>query len=406
MQDDGEDRAATSAEGKSDSDLASSLPDGLRDDSINTDHGKDEGDDAEQPTQRRLDARPCHRARHELLQRLDFRDALIGIDLSYLFLDQGHEGEGIPRRAHHQRRQGEGLLIVRQEEAGLWLRLELAVPNVSHDADDLHLTRVPPGHPEAPSERLLVRKQPARGGRVEHGHVLRADMIPLVEVAAFQERDAHGLEVARRDDRNVTCGPLGARRLGLVGPVIPRARVGARHRQNADRPRGQDLRHRANPLQNLIHELRVIGALAHGQQQHARREDAFHTEAGLDGVESKEAANHESGAPEQGQGPSHFGNDHGSAYPPLRRRHRAAGLVKFSSHVRSVGLQGRGQTRQDTGPERHSGDEYQHRCIDADFLKPRQGDRRRQGQDQCSDSPVGERQPAKATDAGEQQALH
>ena len=120
------------------------------------------------------------------------------------------------------------------------------------------------------------------------------------------------------------------------------------HRQDANRACRHYLGQRTNALQYIIHDLRVKDALARGQQKHSESENSFGLKTRFDMIQSEEAADHESGAGDQDQSQRNLSYDQ-NATQPMAGGDRSARLVKITREVQTSGLQGRHQTKQDTG---------------------------------------------------------
>src|SRR5688572_27609827 len=129
--------------------------------------------------------------------------------------------------------------------------------DVCHYSDNFNLTRVVPGNGEALPERIVGAEQRSCGSAIQDADVRSGEAILISEIPAHQHRNAHGPEVIRHHDRDITRGTAGARWLWQVRAVVPRAGIDASHWRDTDGTCGNDLLQSPQAAQNIIDDLRL-----------------------------------------------------------------------------------------------------------------------------------------------------
>src|SRR5947209_183048 len=217
--------------------------------------------------------------------------------------------------------------------------------------------------------------------------------ITLIEDTALPDRDAHRLEIIRRDDvdggdRSLAFGQ------GTLFDVERSHQVAPAQGQRHDGARRFDTGNGADARQKLIEEcddvfvFRIGGA----RQRDARGEEPLGAQAWLDAAESRETLDQKSGRDQQDHSERDFGHDESianAAFVFPTAANPGAGLERaVEIDVRRLP---RGDKAKDnTGRERDEQSEYEHGSVELDVADAR--NILRHGLDQGFGSPLREKQ--------------
>ena len=144
---------------------------------------------------------------------------------------------------------------------GARLRVETLMAHVADDADDFVVARVVPGDADLLADRILAGPVPPRHRLVDDDPVGDVALVGLVEEPAFEQRNAHRLEVVPGHDANVRHGLIPCRGFRLADDFIARRRAETIERQPAGAADGLDARQDREPIEQALVELRPLRRL-------------------------------------------------------------------------------------------------------------------------------------------------
>src|SRR5262249_3628888 len=131
-------------------------------------------------------------------------------------------------------------------------------PSLAHIGDDAdHFAgRIVLSLPQndRPADRVSSRPQQIGDALADHRAPRFADLVPLVEVPAGEERQTHRLEVTSRDDAPRAPGNLRAG-VGLIGSGKPESGAAARQRASTHRGGRYDVRYLLNTIEQRAIQL-------------------------------------------------------------------------------------------------------------------------------------------------------
>ncbi len=176
-------------------DFTSSLRYRIRQHAINSNRREDQRERSEQAEQGRAHARGPQPLPQNLLHGLPVGERQIFVNLLDLRAHGPEQRFGVARGAHDERGTGRVLLPHGDVRDGLRLFPDLTNDRGSHNADNLEQPWLR-HNGKALSNRFLARPHHLGHGLVDDHHGSGVFAVKVRKVAAAQQRDAHGLEVA------------------------------------------------------------------------------------------------------------------------------------------------------------------------------------------------------------------
>ena len=343
------------------------------------------------PTAARSRARPAKRAEQQRSETGRATDSssqlsivrtsehgLILVDRQDLAPDGGRQALRSDGGAQDERHGRVGELRRRPIDHGPQLALQLVVPGVADDADDLgRLGIVLHVDDDALPHGLWPGKYMPRHGFVDHRYLPVLHRLLLVEHAAGEDGDVHGAEVLLVDDAHVGHGLVARGRSGLPSMAKRgrRAEVGKGRALTAlaARTPGSVLKRPTACLKKAT-LCASSGYLVEGRST-PQGQEVLGFETRVDG-RSRRKLRAISPAPTSSTSASaDLGDDQSVAHPLAARAPRVAParLLQGRAQVHARRFERGRQAEDDAGQERDGEGEGQHRQIDADLLRSRSG---------------------------------
>src|SRR6516162_781849 len=95
------------------------------------------------------------------------------------------------------------MLKVGHIERRKWRGIKAAIPDVAHNAHDLH-PRIFPILPQSPSDRIFIWEEPPREGLVDNDHQWSPLAVGVRERPALKNRRAEGAEIISADKEKIS----------------------------------------------------------------------------------------------------------------------------------------------------------------------------------------------------------
>ena len=258
------------------------LSDRVRQHAVNADSRQQQSQPGEKSCELRGEARLRHRRRDDFVHARNVGKRQIWIDLRGFLADGCDQGLRIRGRADDERHGGGGILRLRHIHFGNIGSVQPGEFHVAHDADDFHLDFIA-RIGEMPADGILRGKIFLRDGLVDDYDRFYSCDVLLVEHTAAQQRDAHRLQVVRRDladgDHRVFADSLADHSLEAKINVTQSARERQETRNAGGLHAGQNLRafNQTAVELGLLRRLRVAGF----GERHQERGHVGGTEAGV-----------------------------------------------------------------------------------------------------------------------------
>ena len=233
---------------------------------------------------------------------------------------------------------------------------------------------------ETPADRLLTRPVAPRHLLIDHDDALGPRReVAVLQQAATEKRDAHGLEVAGHD---LIFGQRGSgiiralRRLPFERDSIVRLTM---DEEVADGAHGDDAGQRADPSCRLAEERGALrGRVVFVGQVHLEQQHVARVEPAVRRLHPQEAANQKTGARQQDHGERDLGHNQPLVHAAgaASSEHPRAALAEDLGGIRRGQLQGREQPGEQAAAERRDEQEQEHARIELDRVRPWQRTRR------------------------------
>ena len=186
---------------------------------------------------------------------------------------------------------------MRPVDGRLRFLVQRAFADVADDADDFVRPAPIPENFDLLPDRVHVREILFRHRLVDQQHA-RFLHVAFVEQPAFQQRDAHRLEIGRRDHAHLHSRFLPGCGCGLPDDLESISRGETGERQITDRADRLHARQGGDAVLRLLEEIEDLVRLGVflARQLRAHRQHVLGVETGLDGLQPHEAADHQAGA--------------------------------------------------------------------------------------------------------------
>ncbi len=290
------------------------------------------------------------------------------------------------------------------DETGSWSADNLLafLRNAAVERDSLadHVGHIGPAHRSFSGGGPVVARHRFAD---DHDELAAVDVV-RVEIAAHQQRDAHGLKVSRRRRSSLRRESLSVWPR-MIFDLNASAVVIAAERQDVHGARGGDTRQCAHTfLETLVERHLLAFLVSRRRQRHFHREHFVRGEAGIDLLQVPQTPNQQAGSDQKHDRHRHLGDDQQLA----GAAGRAGGVLPSAVlerivQVLSRQLERRQQAEDHAGGKRCEQRKDQRRRIEADLIRARHTGRGQRGE--RARRPECQQQSADRADEGERQAF-